>query len=113
MNEKDDRLIQKTKAEFDRSVEQIDAETASRITQARYRVLEKAKKNNWTISTWLPLSGIATACLAVMVFFAMPDQTQDPNMTEDDLDLISTTEEIELYEELEFYQWLEDYELPS
>ena len=44
MKESDDHkpFIDRIKAEFDRSVEALDGETASRITRARHRALERA-----------------------------------------------------------------------
>jgi len=97
---------------FDESVNAIDAETASKITQARYHALEnKGRKSSHRF--FIPAGAIATAFVFVMVFMLVPEPVNDTILQEGDMDLISSSEELELYEELEFYEWLEGYDLPS
>ncbi len=107
-----EKEAQKLKNDFDESISNIDAETASRITQARYRALEQLerKSRQWFL---LPAGAIATAAFAVMIFISIPQTNLEPGRETADMDLISSSDELELYEELEFYEWLEDYELPS
>lgn len=102
----------KLRQRFDESVNAIDAETASKITQARYHVLEnRARKSlRWF---FVPAGAIVTACLFVMLFMLVPKTANDSVLQEGDMDLISSSEELELYEDLEFYEWLEGYDLPS
>lgn len=107
-----DKEMQKLKSDFDNSVSNIDAETASKITQARYRALEKLdkKSRNWFV---FPAGAFASAVLALMILITVPQSGLEPDVKAVDMDLISSSEELELYEELEFYEWLEDYELPT
>lgn len=94
---------------FDDSVNAIDAQTASMITRARNRALEKQGKKHapWFV---LPAGAVATACLFAMIFLLMPERSSDPGLKEIDVELISSSEELEFYEDLEFYEWLDSYE---
>ena len=102
----------KLRQQFDESVNALDAHTVSKITQARYRALESRSKKS---SRWLfiPAGVAVTACLFLMVFMLVPGNVDEAGLQDVDVDLISSSEELDLYEELEFYEWLEDYELPS
>ena len=46
---------------------------------------------------------------AVMVLIKTPTTMQ--SVPVDDLELISSSDSLELYEDLEFYEWLEEHEL--
>lgn len=96
---------------FDDSVDSIDSETLSKITQARYRALEQ--KNIKSRNLLLPAGVIATACLLAIVVMISPGTVEETELQELDMDLISSSEDLEFYEELEFYEWLEGNELPS
>ena len=112
MKESDDHkpFIDRIKAEFDRSVEALDGETASRITRVRHRALERVGKHR-PVHVWLPAGAIATLCLALVIYALVPRApVQEQPALDNDMDLIS---DLDLYENLEFYEWLEDYELPG
>ena len=56
---------------------------------------------------------LATACLALALIIHLPEQHPKQNEMIDDLDLITTSQGLDLYEDLDFYEWLEAYDLPS
>ena len=102
----------KLQEKFSGSVDAIDAETASAITQARYRALEQKRKpapQSW----FMPAGVMATACVLALVFMLSPGKVQETEFIESDIELISVSEELEFYEDLEFYEWLEGYDLPT
>ncbi len=113
----EDKLAKNIKQTLDDSVESLDGNTLSRIRQVRAHAIDKAidhaatKHSNWSII----LSGaLATACVmvfAVMILLQSPVSNQGIPL--DDLDLISSSESLELYEDLEFYEWLDDDVLQS
>lgn len=113
--DKDRELLNAIKHELDNSIERVDAQTRSRLTQIRHQALQRKKKSNLIDSPFVPVSVFATACLVVAVALYIPDNSdmQNPDDIVSDLDLISSTENLEFFEELEFYEWLEDYDLPT
>lgn len=106
-----DMFVEELKSRFDTSVDALDSETVARITRIRYRAL--AQNQNITgnrFRLWAPLTAIATACVAVIVFTLLPQEPAEDTIFIDEIELIS---ELELYENLEFYEWLDQHELPS
>ena len=112
MNEhNEDKFEANIKQALDNGVDAIDAHTLSRIRQVRARAVEKAevKSVNW----FGVMSGaLATACVmvfAVMILLESPTPMQAVPV--DDIELISSSDNLELFEELEFYEWLDEHEL--
>jgi hypothetical protein len=109
----EDELNSNIRLALDDSVESLDANTLSKIRQIRAQAVDKAgaSQSDWpTIMT----RALATACVmvfAVMILLKSPAPTQTVPL--DDLDLISSSESLELYEDLEFYEWLEEDVLQS
>lgn len=99
---------------LDNSVDALDANTISKIRQIRAQAIEKAegrKANNWQR---LLVGGLATACvmvLAVVLLLKSPGSMQ--SVPVDDIELISSSDNLELFEDLEFYEWLEQNDLQS
>ena len=107
----DNKLETGIKQALDNSVDLLDAETLSRIRQVRARAVAKAETGSFN---WFGvMSGaVATACVmvfTVMLLFKSPAVV--PSIPVDDIELISSSDSLELFEDLEFYEWLEDHEL--
>ncbi len=94
---------------LDYSVDALDANTLSKIRQIRAQAIEKAsvpRRNQWR---GVLVGSLATACvivLAVMMLFNTPTSIEP--LPVDDLELISSSDNLELFEDLEFYEWLEE-----
>ncbi len=114
MNEKDDinTLIKNIHAALDDSLDNIDAATLSKITQARHRALDQQARKN-SFSLWLPAGVVATVCIVLLTLSLVPKTQLEDTVPPDDFELISDIDDFELLEDLEFYEWLEEYELPS
>ena len=108
-------LEERTKRTFDESVSALDAETLSKLTQARYKALEQLKKNsaNTWRSRWIPACAVAVGVFVVMVFW----QGQLSGLSEvrtfdvvalSDLEILLGDEELDMIQELEFYAWLDE-----
>ena len=111
---KDGEFEERTKLLFERSVAALDGRTRSKLTQARYRALDKLAepaRPAWSRS-WLP----AGAAAAVALLSLMLWQGQIEPLTEGgfdvtavaDLEILLSQEELDMLEELEFYAWLEE-----
>ena len=96
------------------ALDEIDEATSSKLHQIRRRAL--AKKASKRVSAYfLPAAAAAAACLVLALLVYIPENESNQNQNEmiDDLDLITTSESLDLLENLEFYEWLEAYDLPS
>jgi hypothetical protein len=109
----EEELKSNIRQSLDDSVDAIDAETLSKIRQIRAQAIDKAGTRNVLLPKLL-VGGLATACvmvLAIILLFNSPTSMQV--VPADDLELISSSDSLELFEDLEFYEWLEEDGLPS
>ncbi len=109
----EEKLTANVRQTLDESAAAIDADTLSRIRQIRTQAIAKAEIRT---SSWsgVMTGALATACVmvvAVMILLRSPMPTEAVPL--DDLDLISSSESLELYEDLEFYEWLAEDNLQS
>lgn len=110
-----ERIVDKAKALFDDSVDNLDAATLSRLNQGRHRALAELERGS-SIKPWLrwvPATGIAaTALLAVMVMRGPGgvDSLEGP-VTASDFEMLLEEDSLDMLEELEFYLWLEASDL--
>ena len=101
-------LIQDIREELDKSVDTLDAHTLSRLNQARHKALEQPTRTRWRSNWLLPVA--ATAAVAVLAFSLLTvNSTTDPDLLLEDLELLSSAEDMDFYGELEFYEWLDQY----
>jgi hypothetical protein len=103
-------LEARTRALFERSVENLDGKTRSRLNQARQAALEElrgAHKRSWR-SAWVPVgSGLAVAVLAV--WMTVGEWTHQPNengAAVDDLELFAEVPTLDMLRDVEFYAWM-------
>jgi len=87
------------------SVDRLDGEVCSRLTQARYKALAGQKTGDAS-DAWVPGGVFAVALTAMMVFSIQPEPTQSVPVVED-VELLSAVD-FELLDELEFYEWLDE-----
>lgn len=109
MIEKDteQEFINTVKAAFDRSVAGLDAGVSAELRRIRQHALGKKSEKS---HAWILYSAgaVGTACLAILIYsFTGPATTPQPFSAED-IEVLSTTENLDLYENLEFYEWLAD-----
>ena len=137
MQDKDQQIVDSIKSELIESVDNLNAQDLSAITQARHQALEAGQTspmNTKKSFSWIfsPAGAIATACLAVIVYSFMqviPVATEGQSLGQvkqaqedqahEKQGLVSTFEGLDLYEdpeineELDFYEWLDAYESSS
>ena len=111
LESKQEALLNNARRLLNEEVSQLDNATLRQLRIARTEAIEKGKKStDWVV--WA--GGMATAGVGVLAFtilFNSNISEIDQTLTGmEDLELLSSAEEIELYEDLEFYQWLEEEE---
>lgn len=105
--DRDQQLVDRTRAALERSADELDAPTLSRLAQMRASALERAEAAQ-PRARWLPAGALAAASAAGLLWLLFPANT-DPTPTDalEDLELLSSAESLDLLDELEFYEWLE------
>ncbi len=106
----DQKIIQDIRRELDRSCEQLDAATLSRLNRIRHEAIETSQTG---FHQWRVFAGSAfVACVLVLLVTFYFDT--DNGLTSDELalteleamEILSAEESLEFYEDIEFYQWL-------
>jgi hypothetical protein len=111
----DKQFAEQAKAQFDNSVERLDAATLSRLNQGRHVALDALQGNRATATwgRWLPITGVAAAALVTVMLVRGPDPVTPPADSVADFEILFEGENLAMYEELEFYSWLESTDLDA
>lgn len=104
----DERLVAQAKALLDRSAEDLDPSTTRRLQRARLAALDATPVGmRWSL--WAGgLAMASVAALAVLLWTKQPAVERHPGQAIEELELILSSENVELAEDLEFYHWLAD-----
>jgi len=98
---------------LDISIEHLDANTLSRLNQARHHALAQAGKPRLFNSQWLKAGAFAVLLVTVIngwLFISTPDIQQ---MNTDAFELIVANEDFELLQDLDFVAWMIEQEHAS
>ena len=102
------RLVNGIRQRMDQSCNALDGQTLSRLNRIRHAALERKQARAARIL--LPFGGFVTACLlvvSVMMFGpGRAPQTEAVPSAMEDLDILTSSDSLDLYEDYEFYQWL-------
>jgi hypothetical protein len=102
------RLVDGVRQHLDRSVNALDGQTLSRLNRIRHAALEH--KQARASRMLLPFGGFVTACvLVVSVMMFGPGRAPDTEAATspmEDIDILTSSDSLDLYEDYEFYQWL-------
>jgi hypothetical protein len=107
MNE--DEFIRHVKKTLDQRTEALDAETLSRLNRARQTALQQAghKAGHSLSRAWVPLGGVAAAILLTSIFmFKTEEMATLSDSPVDEIEIIASSDNLDLYEQLDFYLWL-------
>ena len=97
---------------LDTSTEELDVDISRRLRLARYRALEHYEEKH---SYWKPAGGFALATMLLVAIGVWQFNGNERGIergngmaqTMGDLELIASSDSLQLYEDLEFYQWLD------
>ena len=113
MKKTEDTFSKDAKAAFDASVDELDAETLSRLNRSRHRALDELGRSRRLWSTWAPATGVAAAVTIAVIMAQSPVGTNGDEVPAAiaDMDILLSEDSIEMLEDLEFYSWLDTVEL--
>ena len=117
---KADTLLKQSQAKLDESIANIDSDVKDKLYIARRKAIAQHCNNHQenTISKrlkkLLPITSAALMASIVLAIFIQVGLWQSTEINIDnDLELVSTLDNIELYDDLEFYQWLAEEDLQT
>jgi hypothetical protein len=113
-SEKEARLLEKARQSLLATEDRIEANTLSRLREARQRAVEAADARGrgfFRIPNWARIGGVATAAAAVIVLVIWHDTPKQdlPMKNADDVEIVlnvDSADNMDLYEDLDFYEWL-------
>ncbi len=104
-------FISNIRQTLDLSAEQLDVDISRRLRLARAKAVERYTEKH---SYWKPAGGFALASLLLVAIgvwqfggFTDGNKFNGMPVAMDDLELIASSDSLQLYENLDFYQWLE------
>jgi type VI protein secretion system component VasF len=106
---RDERLIRRVKTDLDRSVEALDRDTLRRlraIRQAALRRDETPAARGWWVPAGAFVSVLLVGWLSLSLWLEKPSPQVADVLELEDVEVLSTADDIEFFDELEFYQWL-------
>jgi hypothetical protein len=111
--EHDNAFVDGMRKLLDESEAQTDARIRMRLRSARLRALEAAEEQvPWYLRfpRLITAGTLATAVVIAASLWIVAERGHLPTGQVEDLELLTTKEQIELYKDLDFYRWLETSE---
>ena len=104
----DRAFINQVKRVLDRSLDDVDSVTAGRLQRARQSALSHRARPIWWVG-WVSGASLASiAVLALTLWVKQPAPEHHLAVPLEDVELVTSVENVELAEDLDFYHWLAD-----
>ena len=103
----DDLFLAQAKEALEQSLDRCDARLAGRLQRARREILETARRMNRR--PWGRWAGVAVASIGLLTVVFLANQRDIENHGQpmlEDIELMTSPENVELSDDLEFYDWL-------
>lgn len=113
MSERDEdkAFLERSKALFDESVQEIDGKTQSQLNRGRQKALAELqpRKGVRALTGWAPATGAVAAAVVAAVMWNgnAPPEDLAPASSATDFEILLNEDSLEMLEDLEFYTWLE------
>ena len=110
----DEELIARVGTALDDSTEQIDYAAQLQLKRARANALAQAaapRASWWSQGRFVLPTGALTAALVLTLFLHGRPETRvipDSNSVYEDMELLSSTDDLDTLSDMEFYQWLDE-----
>jgi hypothetical protein len=110
--ERDTAFAERMRVLLDESAMRPDDQARMRLRSVRLKALEVAEQQvPWYLRfpRWVTAGGLATAMVLVMAvsLWMAAGRNALPVDQVEDMDILTTNEQLELYKDLDFYRWLE------
>jgi type VI protein secretion system component VasF len=111
LSENEARFLEKARQSLLAAEDRLDANTLSRLRNARARAVEAAgqrERGFFRIPSWMRAGAFATAVAAVMVFMIWVDTPRQELSVKslDEFEIVLYADNLDIYEDMDFYEWL-------
>lgn len=110
----DAAFLQRAADVFDASVQDLDAQTRSRLNQGRQQALAATDSRVAIWNNWVPLGAAAAVAVVAVVMWNGKEQAEalsSPDFTTPaiatDFEILLDEDDLEMLEDLEFYSWID------
>jgi hypothetical protein len=109
IEDQQDQFQQQLRSILDAGAYDLDDEIRQRLRNARREAVSKAQyKDAWSLVPMFSLASVAGICMLVITLWSSPMPMERTLVSQfDDLELLTTKDDLEFIADLEFYQWLE------
>ncbi|QOJ35613.1 MAG: DUF3619 family protein [Nitrospira sp.] len=107
-DEETDRLARAAKQMLDHSAQDLDPWTIGRLQRARLQALDKASRRRpWLVWAWGTAAFASLVAVVSVMWWTSSAGLHSSNLPLlEDLELVRSSENLELSEDLDFYDWL-------
>jgi hypothetical protein len=109
----ENNVLKNSRDALNDSIEHLDANTLSRLNQARQKSLSQKENSPLINIPWIPAGALAALSITVVVGSLFLSSPESSLTNLDEAEFMATNEEIELVEDLEFVAWLIEQENAS
>lgn len=105
--------LNRVRMALDKSVDELPQEVIRALRDRRLKAValaERRERRLLSLPGWVTAGGVASLAILVVAvsLWIAPVGKQLPEHDLDELDLVTSGEQLELYEDLEFFLWLEE-----
>lgn len=108
LHQDDQAFVSRAKRVLDRAVEELHQPAIVRLQRGRLAALERRSRRSFWIAWASGLAVASVAALVVYLWMPQPASQQHAAVSLDDVELVTSVENVELAEDLEFFHWLAD-----
>ena len=107
MSKDEKEFLEFARQRLNHGAENLDPDTRQKLIDMRNRALDIHENKSW-FPQWapLPIMGLITAVLFIILVYAKPVTTPKSDTGLEDLEILASTDQLEFYEDLELYHWL-------
>lgn len=110
-----EEALKRARSDLERSADTIPPDVIGRLRNIRARAVDLAEKREqriFCIPRWVTAGGLASLAILVVAVSLWLSPVGPGSLVkgDEDIDIITSNEQLEFYEDLDFFLWLEENE---
>ena len=106
-------FVSRIREVLDQSAEELEPGIRSRLNRMRHEAVARHAQRRAPRRSWRWAAGLATVSAAAVLMLMLPldrPTEKTPLAAIDDMEILASSDPLEIYEDMEFYGWLSDLE---
>ncbi len=107
------QFVSRIREALDQSAEQLAPGGRARLSRMRHEAVTRQAERRAPRRSWRWAAGLAAASAAAVLMLILPlnrPAEKTPLAAIDDMEILASSDPLEIYEDMEFYSWLSDLE---